>query len=520
MQHSSAGRWFAGFAVVGALVAASAAPALAQAPDARLGVYFPDVTVAAGHEGRIESPVMYGSEPLVLHDATIIYDLSGLAGVATLAEDGDIGRCTAPSPDRLVCTAPFEIGVDDWGLSGHFEVIVAPAAKAVNGASGVLKVSFEATGFEPVTHTAKVRVGEGVDLAGGPDVETAARPGGAFSAPLAVRNAGTTAAEGVTAVFHNDHALQVDKDKRYSNCTYEGTSLRTCRFDTTVEPGSTYRAALAYRLGRDTYAPGSQVGQLSWLTPAEFEDFTAYLDSRGISVGTPGTGGELSLKKVADAPRAARGVQADVDPTNNWSNLEVRVTGRNGADLVAVGDTVAGAAGDVVTATVGLRNDGPATLDFGRSGEPVTRIRITVPAGTTAVAVPEACAPMNGEDIDWDHAGKPGAGAYWCSSDWFVAAGETQTVEIGLRIDTVVPDAAGTVKINGPCSCPIFTDDLDPANDTAQLVVNPAGGAGGGGGLPVTGTVTASLVAAGVLLLAGGVAGFVIARRRRVRFVA
>ncbi|HEX7745257.1 MAG TPA: LPXTG cell wall anchor domain-containing protein, partial [Micromonosporaceae bacterium] len=76
--------------------------------------------------------------------------------------------------------------------------------------------------------------------------------------------------------------------------------------------------------------------------------------------------------------------------------------------------------------------------------------------------------------------------------------------------------------------------DTNPANDTATLVVNAApgggdggngdggngGGAGDGGTLPITGSATGLIAGVGVLLLAAGVGGYVVARRRRTRFVA
>ena len=90
----------------------------------------------------------------------------------------------------------------------------------------------------------------------------------------------------------------------------------------------------------------------------------------GISVGKPGNGGNLTLTKAG----ALRGFQADTNPDNNWSGMKVSVTGKNGVDLAAIGDSVTGKAGEVVNATVGVRNNGPASLDFNRSGSPVTKI--------------------------------------------------------------------------------------------------------------------------------------------------
>ncbi|WP_435870990.1 LPXTG cell wall anchor domain-containing protein [Micromonospora musae] len=79
------------------------------------------------------------------------------------------------------------------------------------------------------------------------------------------------------------------------------------------------------------------------------------------------------------------------------------------------------------------------------------------------------------------------------------------------------------MKINAPCECQGgFADDLKPANDTAKILLNATGGQGGGdgGSLPITGESTALIGGIGALLLAAGVGGYVVARRRKTRFVA
>ena len=168
----------------------------------------------------------------------------------------------------------------------------------------------------------------------------------------------------------------------------------------------------------------------------------------------------------------------------------------------------------MVTAEVGVRNDGPATLDSGRSGESIAWIKVGVPAGATVVSVPEGC------DED--------GSIYNCFSGTLLPVSESQTFEFGLRIDRVVADAGGRVVVNEPCECSQFAKDLDMSNNTSAIVLNGTGaggpdagdGAGGGegGGLPVTGPVGTAVAGAG-LLVAGG-AGVLMVRRRRTRFVA
>ncbi|WP_308290964.1 LPXTG cell wall anchor domain-containing protein [Micromonospora sp. RL09-050-HVF-A] len=530
LKHSTR-RWLAGLSVAGAFVAASATPASAESAKVNLGIYFDDTTVALGSEGKTNSPTLHSSVPAVLRGLSVRYDFAGLSAKVTVKpESVGSGDCTSPQQGVLVCTDPFEVELDEWGIGGYFNVVIAPTADAQDGDSGDLKVTVSADGAKSASHTAKVRVGEGVDLAGGTEVTRSTAPGGSFTAPLTVQNVGQSTVKGAVAVFDHDRAIR--PGKKYSNCTYEGDQLRTCSFtDLVAAPGESWTADAPYLLGKDAYAPGRSYGYHNWMTVAEFEDFTTYLAHLDISIGKPGDGGELSLGKGGNR----RGLQSDTDPYNNWSSVVVKATGKNGTDLAAIGNSVKGKAGEVVNATIGVRNDGPASLDFSRSGTPVTKVDVVVPTGTTAVEVPDTCMPFDDGDADWSEAGTPGAKAYRCLPDTYLAVNEKQTFSFDLRIDKVVPDAAGTVTINAKCACDGFTEDTNAANDVTKLLVNATGpdggtdgpgggdggaGAGDGGPLPITGSSTALVGGVGALLLVAGAAGYLVARRRRTRFVA
>ena len=524
MLSNSSRRLLAGLGVAGAFVAASATPGFAADSKVKLGVYFSDTTIAADSDGKIDYSIIRSSASVVLHDLTVRYDLTGLAGKVTVGEEENTGTdCTSPSANVLVCTTPWEVELDEWGLSGVFPVQIKPTGKAQDGDTGTLKVTLSANGVDSVSHEAKVRVGEGVDLAAGPETTVSAAPGKGFTAPLKVTNVGETTAKGAAVVFYNDYGMNAAK--HYSNCTYVGDELRTCRFDEELSAGSTFGATLPYALGADTMAPGNRYGEIIWMTPDEFEDFENYLGNYDVTIGKPGTDGKLTLAEAAGRA-AARGFQADPRPENNASYLQVKVTGNNSTDLEALGASVTGKAGATVKATVGLRNNGPATLDYSRSGSSVTYLTFDVPKGTTTTAVPENCFPVKGDE--WGEPGKPGARHYRCYFDSFLKAGDTVKLDFGLKIDKVIANDTGLVKINVPCECDGgFYRDLKPANDTAKVVVNaaPGGGDGGQGGgdggtLPITGSSTGLIAGLGALLLAAGAVGYVLTRRRKTRFVA
>ncbi|GAA3749230.1 LPXTG cell wall anchor domain-containing protein [Micromonospora maritima] len=519
MLSNSTRRWLAGLGVAGAFVAASATPAVAGGSQIKLGLYFSDTTIATNSDGKIERSRLFSSAPTVLHDVAIRYDFSDLAGKVTVGDDDPY--CSNPSEYVLLCTDPFEIDVDEWGSNGIFEVELKATDKAKDGDAGTLKVTMTAAGYDPVSHDAKIRIGEGVDLAAGQEIETSAAPGKAFTAPVTVGNAGETAAKGAVAIFYNDYGLNAAK--HFNNCTYVGDELRTCKFDEELPAGRTFSASMPYVLGADTYAPSSKYGEIIWMTPAEFEDFQKDVDFYQETIGEPGTDGKLAL--VPAAKVTSQGFQADRQPENNGTILTVNATGKNGTDLEALGTSVTGKAGATVKATFGLRNNGPATLDYNRAGSSVTYLSFDVPQGTTAVAVPENCITRNGDE--WGEPGEPGQRHYFCYFDSVLKAGDSAMLDFSLRVDKVIANATGPVKINATCQCDGgFTRDLKPANDTAKVVVNaaPAGDGGQGGGdggtLPITGSSTGLIAGIGALLLAAGFGGYVVARRRKTRFVA
>ncbi|OJF10501.1 COG1361 family protein [Couchioplanes caeruleus] len=521
MHHHSGRRLLAGLAAAGAAVLGLAAPAQA-APGATLGVSLSAVTVGIGARTELR-PTLSADREVSLSGATMTYELSGdLAGVSLVQDDDD---CAVASPAKLTCTFPIELEVGPDFSLGDLDAGLAAAKTAVAGSTGTLTVTFAAEGVTPVTETAKVTVADSVDLtADGTDREINVKPGATFTAPLAVANTGDKTVRGAGLFFATDYAFQATR--KYSNCLYVDDRLRGCLFDQAIEPGDRYGVTLPYRLRKDTYAPSSAGGEFQWMTTEDYRDLIAGLRD----VGTAGDGPALTLKPKTALRGTAAAPQTDIDPDDNWQRLIVNATGQQGADIVAVGGRVSGAAGATVEAAVGLRNKGPATLDSSRRGGPTSIAVVTIPAGTEVVTVPAGCHLVDGEN--W-----PGAkaGRYYCETGFVFRAGDTVTWKFGLLVKKVVPDAAGTVEANPDCPCERFTKDLNKANDKAALIVNPtgkpaqgkpaqgddkpakggAGGQGGGtGGLPITGPQGAAIAGAGTLLVAAGVAVLMVTRRR------
>jgi hypothetical protein len=452
MAHISVRRFLAGLTVTGAVLAAGVPATAAQRAATDIRMLVSDLSVPTGGPGAELAPAWYADQEVVLTEAKITYQLSGLPGV-TIADGQGVGDCTSQSPTELVCEGLYEMNVGPDGVRGYFTALLTAGATAEVGTAGTVTATFSATDVTPITRTVPVRVTEGVDLAAGPEVQLRKKPGARFEVPLVVRNAGRNVIDGASVIFHRDHAFQTVR--QFSNCRYRDGQLTTCTFDQKLRPGARYRGVMPYQLRSATYAPSTAAAELQWLTPGELEDYEAMLADNGVAgFGEPGTGGVLKLTRVT----SAQARQGDVDPDNNWTTVLVEATGRNGADLAAIGDTATGAAGDEVTVSAGVRNAGPATIDFGRAGEPVARTRVTAPAGTSVVSAPEAC--------------REDGASYVCESDWLLIAGESETYDFTLRIDEVVAGATGAVVVNAPCECSQFTDDLFPANNQAAIVLN------------------------------------------------
>ena len=135
---------------------------------------------------------------------------------------------------------------------------------------------------------------------------------------------------------------------------------------------------------------------------------------------------------------------------------------------------------------------------------------------------------MKGDEWDRETPASRARGTTAATSTAFLEGGRQATLDFGLRIDKVITNATGHREDQRPV--PVrrrFHSDLKPANDTAKILVNAAGRNGQGGGrcgdggtLPITGSSTALIAGLGALLLAAGAGGYVVARRRRTRFVA
>ncbi|MFF8553317.1 LAETG motif-containing sortase-dependent surface protein [Streptomyces sp. NPDC015501] len=307
------------------------------------------------------------------------------------------------------------------------------------------------------------------------------QPGSSFSTPLTFLNKGTAQVPAVWVTYAVSPGLKADET--HENCSYYTVSsydempesnVASCRIEQPLKPGVVYGTAkpvsikalgtafrdeLRVTIGVDEPDPGDG----------------------GSSEPVRGTGDPLTLQERAPATDADR--RAHPEPV-----AQARVSAANTADFALTGAEAKGAAGDEVTATVTFANKGPARVQ-GTRDESVTTVDVRIPKGTSVVKAHGYC-----DAVTKTH--------YRCgtSQSWVDVDGG-ESYPFVLRIDKAVGRTTGEVSLTGQ-ERPF---DRNPANDTAQIVVETgkgsdasgstgssgssgsAGSTGGTGGSPSTG---------------------------------
>lgn len=496
------GAWLGACAAL-ALSASALTPAAAGAAPAAPELAFDSTALVVGGPAKLQPLYLWNhSQAFTLHDVRVTIDTAKLAGVATTRFPFDLpDGCTTAG---ALTTCAFETLNGKDGLAGLTTISFAAATGARVGDEGTATVKVTSRELAPLARTARITVAEGVQLEVDDSVSSASgAPGATVATPLGLRNGGENAITGVEMFFFIDPWYT--PAKRYSNCWY-GTSAGYCRFDTTLTAGTSYAVSerVGVKLRADIPAPSVVGPTYYWKTPTDNRDNVDLVKSQRPKRGTAG---ELRLVAKPGA-RAAAGAQTDTTGGVDWQSVIIDVRGDQGADVAAVGARLSAKVGTAVVAKVGAKNLGPAFV-FGFP-EPAAKVTVTAPKGTTVLSAPDGCVVA-----------KDDKRTYVCTTAVSpFDVGKSVTWPFKLRVDT-----AG--ELTGTVTAKADGKELTAANNTAKLVVNPAGGAGAGdsgadtgGSLAITGAPVMLLSVAGLVLLGGGAAAYVVARRRRARFVA
>ncbi|WP_075739022.1 DUF11 domain-containing protein [Streptomyces acidiscabies] len=413
-------------AVAASLVLAASAVAPAQADEQtdQLWVNAPTdrpVTVAPASGEALTQTIPVGlyhdNGNFTVSDGKLTVDVSGLAGVAEVLWPSNC----VPSGTSAVCDAG-DVPVLRAGFVPQVTLKIRALAGAAAGATGRISYGAEATGGPDGTlvapadsFTTDVTVGTGPDLSVPTPADlTGVQPGTTVDAPFSITNHGDQAANGFTVQMWTSYGL--DLATAYPQCTSEDIDgflvHYTCAFDTVVQPGETVGLPQPLKV---TVTPHA-------------------LDERfDFSVDT------------------ASG-QTDLQPSDNGTGWQLRAD--NTADFAVSGTYEGGAAGETVGLTARLTDNGPAWAANIRSGDPVAVLDVTLPAGTSAVSVPDRCTPH-------------GAG-YACELGIMIKPGESAAFPFTVRVDSVVPGAKGSVSAR-PSYGTGFSFDPDSSNNSAEF---------------------------------------------------
>ncbi|MGV9644779.1 LPXTG cell wall anchor domain-containing protein [Streptomyces sp. NPDC003514] len=278
--------------------------------------------------------------------------------------------------------------------------------------------------------------------------QTSPKPGEVYDENVVVTNKGTAAADGLT--FRVRLTRGLDFPSPVPGCTYSTVEDQVrqalCEIDEVIEPGASIE------------------------TPVRFKALPNAL-MEAVEYGTSATG---------EAPGEGYGD----------SHRRLALTADSSADLAAVGEDTEALAGDRQSITVRLRNDGPGWIQNQESDDQ-TALMVRIPKGTTASAVPKACAPF-GIDGPNGPGGTPGKPTYVCQpDDSTLDVGEEVSFTFTLEIGKDTKTTTGEVKATSAYDIhPFF--DKNPANDKDVIRVaiptdnepepTPSGSSSTGGG--------------------------------------
>ncbi|MEV7426643.1 hypothetical protein [Streptomyces sp. NPDC091212] len=436
----------------GLLTAGLAAPAFADDDDDspqtdQLWIHQPyERTLPTGTDGgrppsrTLGVGLYHDNDNFTVTDGRLTIDVSDLAGVAEVTWPDNC----APSGASAVCDIPV-VPVIGSDYKDQVFLTVRAADGAEAGARGRITFEATATGGPDGTLTAPhesfdttLTVGAGPDLAVEPPADIKdGRPGQERPVPFKITNHGNESANGFTVKLNASYGLT--DPTRYDACAYtttDGTNYApssnvVCTFDQVLAPGDSFELPepLAVRL-----APHALNERLDI----------------GVETGD--------------------GAQ-DIDPRNDYAIVQIGA--ENTADFSVTGDAISGAAGETATAELTFKNNGPGWLGNLGSGDPVAKVRLIVPEGTTVTGVPSGCSART---LDGGYyPTQTGAPRYDCDLRYWVLENTQRTFAFSVRVDTVVPGATGAVSIHpayGEFGAYPFDFDPDLTNNTAVLAVN------------------------------------------------
>lgn len=465
----------AGLAAAAAV--AAAAPAHADTtPIGVISVGAQDLTIGASGPGA-DLPVSFSIFPesiatTTYTNAVLSIDTSGIAGVAAASTTDS--RCST-SGTTIDCALGSLTATDFSSATADVTLHLKAVSGAAAGQSGRLAMTGSADGIAPTTsfQPTTITLADGPDLVAPPisqgfvDVTL----GSTITTPhVALHNVGSQAAQGVTLVYRTPYEFPFIHLAR--NCAYAsnpGTNgsltVASCYFDNVIAVDQTYTLKRSQQVAVRTdsvYNFGSYVSVQAY--PGYQPPSAAAPDVTWVR----GTEQQLKLVKTGSGPSGhtpAHVTQTNINQFDGNSAQSYRVTDGVSSDLAALGDTVTAAGGSTVPVTIGVRDNGPGSLDFGPAGLPAAQITFTPPPGTTVTSAPNGC---------FLNFNSP---TYLCQSTYLFLRDTTQTFTFQLQVPVGGATGAGSVSVShgteGPPPTGPDVYDTTWDNDVAPVTINP-----------------------------------------------
>ncbi|MEU6846679.1 hypothetical protein ABZ930_32920 [Streptomyces sp. NPDC046716] len=378
------------------IAAASAAPALADEPDASdaLWISAPYDLVLPGADAdgnaasqSVDVQLSHDNTDNSVSGGTLTVDAGELAGIADVTWPAN---CTEEVGSSLKATCTFgSLDGAPWITAATLGIRAEADAPA--DASAYLHYTASAdSDFGPLD---AYQADTHVTVANGPDLGLNQLPFNAkvglnsdVAQPVRLTNSGNRTADRTILTLFASHGLELAH--RYGNCTYADTdqtagTTAVCVLDRAVAPGQTYDLSPATAV-RTT---GAALYERFDYQVATYTD-EAYQQAVAGRPFVQGSGADFVPEPAAASLRSA-----DTDDLNPEDNYRARnLTAENTADLRVTAPNITGAAvGDTVTARIGVLNKGPAWVASLGAGASVATVDVTLPAGTTVTKKPAMC---------------------------------------------------------------------------------------------------------------------------------
>ncbi|WP_162794042.1 hypothetical protein [Streptomyces paludis] len=456
---------------VSALLAAGAGPAYAGDEDTDR------IWIDAPYELSLPGPAADGTVPAktlnigVYHDnervevpgGTLTVDVTDLAAVADITWPANCAeKVSGTGGDRKVVG---ECAFAETPLTPTVpaaRVTLRARAGAANGTAGTVNYTARAGEFSTSWAETTVTVVDGPELGVGQLRERTGLVAGAdIELPLVVTNHGNKPTGRTLLWLYASKGL--DFATRYGNCEYADSSptgdsvagRAVCVLDEPLAAGGVY-ALDAGRLTSKSFMMYDRFDY--WVEPYSAE---ALAEARAMWTFVRGTGAPL-------AARALPGQTPGAETPSAYGSASLKAV--NTADLRLTGSAVSGAAGETVTASVTVTNDGPAWISSLYAGEPMTVV-VNIPEGATVTQKPDSCSAQNAAG-EWQRP-QLGAPRYACATPTYLDNSGSLSFSFSLRIDRVVPGATGSaVTLNENPDLRISAFDPDLSNNETAIVVN------------------------------------------------